>query len=116
MGRCRGPGVFAVVGTDKALLHGLNPVMAALLGMLTGIGGGVLRDVLVNQVPEVLRSDLYALAALAGSAVVVAGAVLHMSLVAAAIAGGLVCFALRFMAIRYGWRLPAAYQKHPQEK
>jgi uncharacterized membrane protein YeiH len=50
---------FAVAGTQKALVHGLNPVMAALLGMLTGIGGGMLRDVLVNEIPTVLRADLY---------------------------------------------------------
>src|SRR5690348_2253959 len=64
---------FAVAGTQKALVFGLNPVMAALLGMLTGIGGGMLRDVLVNEVPAVLRTDLYALAALGGSAVVAGG-------------------------------------------
>ena len=99
---------FAVAGTEKALVHGLNPVMAALLGMLTGIGGGMLRDVLVNQVPTVLRADLYALAALAAAAVVAGGHVLHMQPVATTIAGALLCFALRFMAIRRGWHLPAA--------
>src|ERR1700751_4724572 len=69
---------FAVAGTQKALLHGLNPLMAALLGMLTGIGGGMLRDVLVNEIPTVLRADLYALAALACAAVVAIGHVLHI--------------------------------------
>ena len=99
---------FTVVGAEKALVYGLNPVMAALLGMLTGIGGGMLRDVLVNQIPTVLRADLYALAALAGAAVVVAGNMLGLHPVAPAVVGGLLCFALRFMAIRYGWHLPAA--------
>lgn len=51
---------FAVAGAQKALLHGLGPVMSALLGMLTGIGGGMLRDVLVREIPVVLRADLYA--------------------------------------------------------
>ena len=105
---------FAVAGAEKALVFHLNPVMAALLGMLTGIGGGMLRDVLVNQIPTVLRADLYALAALAGAAAVVAGQLLGLHPVAPAVVGGLLCFALRFMAIRYGWHLPAA--RHPALK
>src|SRR5246127_1776535 len=56
-----GLGLFAVAGAEKALAFGLNPFVAALLGMLTGIGGGVLRDLLVNEIPVVLRADLYAL-------------------------------------------------------
>src|SRR5690606_18733556 len=60
---------FAVAGTHKALVFGLSPVMAALMGMLTGIGGGMARDILLAEVPAVLRSDLYAVAALAGSAI-----------------------------------------------
>jgi len=99
---------FAVAGAEKALLYGLNPVMAALLGMLTGIGGGMLRDVLVMQIPTVLRSDLYALAALVGAAIVVGGHVLGIHAAPTAIAGGLACFALRYMAIRHGWHLPHA--------
>jgi uncharacterized membrane protein YeiH len=99
---------FAVAGAEKALVHGLGPVMAALLGMLTGIGGGMLRDVLVMQIPTVLRSDLYALAALVGAAIVVGGHVLHIHAVAATLVGGLACFALRYMAIRHGWHLPSA--------
>lgn len=99
---------FAVAGAEKALVHGLNPVMAALLGMLTGIGGGMLRDVLVMQIPAVLRSDLYALAALVGAAIVVGGHVLNIHAVATTVVGGLACFALRYMAIRHGWHLPSA--------
>ena len=83
-------------------------MMAALLGMLTGIGGGMLRDVLVAQIPIVLRADLYAMAALGGVAVVVIAPLLHVPAIAAAIAGGALCFALRFGAIRYGWHLPTA--------
>ena len=99
---------FAVAGAEKALVYGLNPLMAALLGMLTGIGGGMLRDVLVMRIPTVLRSDLYALAALAGAAVVVGGHVLRIQPVATTIAGGVLCFALRYMAIRHAWHLPSA--------
>jgi uncharacterized membrane protein YeiH len=99
---------FAVAGAEKALAYGLAPVMAALLGMVTGIGGGMLRDLLVTEIPVVLRSDLYALAALAGAAAVVAGHELHFPPVATAIVSGALCFALRFMAIQYGWHLPRA--------
>jgi len=99
---------FAVAGAEKALLHGIHPMMAALLGMVTGIGGGMLRDVLVSEIPAVLRADLYALAALAGASVVVSAHLLHLSPLAAAVAGGGLCFALRFMAIRHGWHLPTA--------
>lgn len=100
---------FAVAGAEKALVHGVNPVMAALLGMLTGIGGGMLRDMMVVEIPVVLRADLYALAALAGAIVVVAGHVLHISPIATTIVGGVLCFALRYMAICHGWHLPAAW-------
>jgi uncharacterized membrane protein YeiH len=103
-----GLALFAVSGTQKALAFGLNPVMAALLGMLTGIGGGMTRDVLLAEIPTVLRADLYAVAALAGAAVVVIGDALQLSSAAVTIAGAAFCFGLRLMAIHYGWHLPIA--------
>jgi uncharacterized membrane protein YeiH len=103
-----GLALFAVVGTQKALAFGLNPVMAALLGMVTGIGGGMLRDVLVTEIPIVLRADLYAVAALAGAALVAAGHMLHLPSAPVVIAGAALCFGLRLGAIRYGWHLPRA--------
>ena len=111
-----GLALFAVSGTQKALAFGLEPVMAALLGMLTGIGGGMVRDVLVAEIPAVLRSDLYAVAALAGASVVVIGDLLQMPSSAATIAGAALCFVLRVMAIQYGWRLPVARSKQSVEK
>jgi uncharacterized membrane protein YeiH len=103
-----GLGLFAVSGTHKALAYGIHPFVAALLGMLTGIGGGMLRDLLVREIPVVLRSDLYALAALLGAAIVVAGHVLQWPLVPTAIGGALLCFLMRVVAIRRGWNLPIA--------
>jgi uncharacterized membrane protein YeiH len=103
-----GLALFAVVGTQKALGYRLNPVMAAVLGVLTGVGGGVLRDVLIAQVPTVLRAELYAVAALAGAIVVVVGHVLNFPPTAVAIAGAALCFGLRLVAIRRGWHLPVA--------
>jgi uncharacterized membrane protein YeiH len=107
-----GLALFAVAGTQKALAFGLNPVMAALLGMVTGIGGGIVRDILVNQPPTILHSDLYATAALAASVVVVAGPFLHLPPYAALTIGSLLCFTLRVMAIFYGWHLPIVETRH----
>jgi uncharacterized membrane protein YeiH len=103
-----GLGLFAVTGTQKALGYGLNPVTSALLGMLTGIGGGMMRDVLVAEIPNVLRSDLYAVAALAGAAVVVIGHQLGITPTIVALSGALLCFGLRLIAIRRRWQLPVA--------
>ena len=103
-----GLGLFAVSGAQKALEFGLTPVMAALLGMLTGIGGGMTRDILVAEIPTVLRTELYAVAALLGAAVVVVGHVLGLPATGVTIAGAVLCFALRVLAIRRGWHLPTA--------
>ena len=114
-----GLGLFAVTGTQKAFTFGLNPVMAALLGMLTGIGGGMTRDIVLAELPTVLRADLYAVAALAGAAVVVIGTTLRLPSPAVTIAGAVLCFGLRFIAIRRGWHLPVAgepEQPTPKER
>jgi len=103
-----GLALFAVSGAHKALVHGLNPVMSTLLGMLTGIGGGMARDVLLAEIPIVLRADLYAVAALAGAAIVVIANVLKLPSDAAVLVGAALCFGLRILAMKYGWRLPVA--------
>jgi uncharacterized membrane protein YeiH len=103
-----GLALFAVSGAGKALAFHAGPVAAMLLGMLTGIGGGMTRDLLVREIPTVLRTELYAVAALIGAAVVVIGSMLHLPSSVAATVGAVLCFALRFMAIRYGWQLPIA--------
>ncbi len=108
-----GLALFAVSGADKALAFHSGPVTATLLGMLTGIGGGMVRDVLVTDIPTVLRTELYAVAALIGAALVVIGRLLHAPSGAAAATGAVLCFGLRFMAIRRGWQLPIA---HPLEQ
>lgn len=103
-----GLALFAVTGAGKALAFHAGPVAAILLGMLTGIGGGMTRDVLVNEVPIVLRTELYAVAALIGAAAVVIGRMLHLPSTGAAVVGAILCFGLRFMAMRRGWQLPVA--------
>ncbi|MGU3493476.1 trimeric intracellular cation channel family protein [Xanthobacteraceae bacterium A53D] len=103
-----GLGVFAVTGTQKALDYGLTPLMAAILGVVTGIGGGMVRDVLTMQVPVVLRADIYAVAAFLG-AIVVAGC--HMAGIGIEISAPVgigLCFALRLLAIHRRWNLPVA--------
>ncbi len=103
-----GLGVFSVAGALKAQAFGLGPVGAMLLGMLTGIGGGMLRDVLVAQVPAVLKAELYAVAALLGAGVVVLGTALSLPVTWVAVAGVVACTGLRLFAIRRGWALPVA--------
>ncbi|HEU4829695.1 MAG TPA: TRIC cation channel family protein [Gemmatimonadales bacterium] len=103
-----GLALFAVSGALKATAAGLNPAASILLGVLTGVGGGMLRDVLVSEVPAVLRGELYASAALAGAATVVLARLLALPTPVGAISGATLCFILRYLAIRRGWRLPIA--------
>jgi uncharacterized membrane protein YeiH len=103
-----GLALFAVSGAQKALAFGATPLMAALLGMLTGIGGGIARDLLVARTPAVLRGELYAVAALGGAALVVVGDLLDWPVIPTAIAAAGTCFGLRLLAIRRGWSLPVA--------
>ncbi len=105
-----GLALFAVAGTQKALEYDIAPPMAAAMGMLTGIGGGIARDVLLAQVPLVLRAELYAVAALAGALIVALGHWLQLPPLPCALVGALVCFGLRMAAITFGWHLPVALQ------
>jgi uncharacterized membrane protein YeiH len=112
-----GLALFAVSGASKALAFHAGPVAATLLGMLTGIGGGMTRDVLVREIPTVLRTELYAVAALAGSIVVVLGSLWHFPAAGTAILGAALCFGLRFVAMRRGWHLPTArYQSQTEQE
>lgn len=103
-----GLALFAVSGTAKALEHGMGPTGAVLLGMMSGIGGGMLRDILVTETPAVLHRELYAVAALLGAALFASGSALGLPLAPTAIASAAACFLLRYMAIRRGWNLPVA--------
>ncbi|MBR0670272.1 trimeric intracellular cation channel family protein [Neoroseomonas soli] len=103
-----GLGLFAVIGAQKAIDFGINPLMAGILGMLTGIGGGMLRDLLAGEVPFVLKGDIYALAALTGGAVVSIGHVMAISPSISMLLGAAACILLRLLAIFRGWRAPVA--------
>ncbi len=109
-----GLGLFAVTGAGKALAFGLGPSGAVLLGMVSGIGGGIARDLLVVEVPSVLRRELYAVAALLGACCVVIGHLWGWPSAPMAMAGALACIVLRMLAIRRGWQLPVAgHRQHP---
>jgi uncharacterized membrane protein YeiH len=103
-----GLGLFAVTGAQKALMYGIDPVMAAALGMLSGIGGGMMRDLLAGEVPSVLRTDIYAVTALAAGGAVALGDVLDVAPPWSMLAGAALCIFLRTMAIFFGWRAPVA--------
>lgn len=101
-----GLAVFCVIGASKGLAYDLGPVQATLLGAITGIGGGMLRDVLLGEVPVVLRHELYATPALAGAAIVaVADAAGSTSDVWLGV-GAAVCLVLRLIGLRYGINAP----------
>ncbi len=101
-----GLGLFCVTGALKALDFGLGPVPAALMGMVTGIGGGMARDLLAGRVPVVFSSELYATPALAGAtwAVLAQGWGLQEGVVA--IPGVIICFGFRVLAMWRDWRAP----------
>ncbi|WP_138466707.1 trimeric intracellular cation channel family protein [Poseidonocella sp. HB161398] len=103
-----GLGVFAVSGCHKALEHGLDPLAAVLLGVMTGVGGGALRDIMSAEIPRVLREDVYAAAALAGAAVYAACHWAGLPQVPSVSGAVLLTFALRVASERFGWKLPRA--------
>jgi len=103
-----GLGLFAVAGCGKALAYGLTPVPAVLLGVLTACGGGVVRDLLVAEVPRVLREEIYAMAALLAAIIVVVGTKLQLPGVPVAIVGVLAAFLLRVVSVLRGWSAPRA--------
>ena len=101
-----GLGLFAVAGAAKALDYGIHPFLAILMGGITGVGGGTVRDVLLARVPTVLRADVYATAALAGATVVVAALKLEVPAALATVMGAVVCFGLRVVSVWLHWNLP----------
>jgi uncharacterized membrane protein YeiH len=108
-----GLGLFTVTGTLKALAAGVGPVGACVIGMLTGIGGGLVRDLLLGRIPVVLRREIYAVAALIGAVAVAvlervgAGGPLPMTAAAALV------FAIRVVALRRRWAAPVPADPPP---
>jgi uncharacterized membrane protein YeiH len=103
-----GLGLFCVTGATKALDFGLGPAQAILLGAITGIGGGMLRDVLLRDVPTVLQHDLYAIPALLGAGVLVLAQKAGSSSPLFPVLGVAVCVGVRLAALRYRVNVPIA--------
>ena len=101
-----GLALFCVTGALKASAFGLGPIPAALMGMVTGIGGGMVRDLLAGRVPVVFSSELYATPALAGAAWAVVTHELGWPTWAVALPAAALCFGWRVLALRRGWRAP----------
>jgi uncharacterized membrane protein YeiH len=101
-----GLSVFAVIGTSKALAFGLGVGPAIILGAVTGVGGGTIRDTLVQQIPSVLRSGLYAIPALIAAALTAAAVQAGVYGLAAALVAAAACFAVRMVGVHFKLNAP----------
>jgi len=106
-----GLSVFTVTGTVIALDASLGPAPAALLGMLTGVGGGVLRDVLAAEVPLIFRSEVYAVASMLGAVIIIIASQAGISEIPAEILAALATFILRTVSVQRRWKIPVARPK-----
>lgn len=110
-----GLSLFAVTGAAKALELGAGVGQAILLGAVTAVGGGTIRDVLVRRIPTVLRSELYAIPALLGAGVVVGSARLGLDVLVASFVGAALCFVVRLLGVRFGLDAPHPPGSPPEE-
>jgi uncharacterized membrane protein YeiH len=101
-----GLSLFAVTGAGKALELGLGPAQAVILGAVTGVGGGTLRDVLVRQIPSVLSSGLYAIPALLGATAAVLATRLGVHELAGAVGAAALCFGVRMVGVHFDLNAP----------
>jgi uncharacterized membrane protein YeiH len=101
-----GLSLFAVTGASKALDFGLGAGQAVILGAITAVGGGTVRDVLVRRVPAVLQSGLYAIPAIIGAAITVATIRTEVFGPVTAVAAAAVCFLVRMVGVRYDLNAP----------
>jgi uncharacterized membrane protein YeiH len=101
-----GLSVFAVTGASKALDFGLGPAQAVILGTITGVGGGTLRDVLIGQIPSVLRTGLYAVPALVGATITVAATLLGVYGLPAATVAASACLLIRLLGVHFRLNAP----------
>ncbi|GIG60283.1 membrane protein [Longispora fulva] len=106
-----GLGLFTVTGTLKALSAGVPPAGACLIGMITGIGGGMLRDVFTGEIPVVLRREVYALASLAGAIVITVASRLEWGSPAITIGAAVLVFGLRLVFVKSSWQVPVAQER-----
>jgi uncharacterized membrane protein YeiH len=100
--------LFAVTGAAKAREHGSNGWVVVMLGTITGVGGGVVRDLLLGKVPAVLTADVYASAAALGALALWFAVRLKLTPAWAMAIGFVVCFGVRLAAVAFDWQLPRA--------
>jgi uncharacterized membrane protein YeiH len=103
-----GLSLLTVAGAEKAIESKLTPIAVVMMGAISGVGGFTLRDILLAEVPAVLRTDFLATAAIIGATVLIVARHLKLSAGWAALLGGGVCFVLRVVAVWQHWRLPTA--------
>ena len=101
-----GLGVFAVLGASKALDTGLGVAPALALGVISGVGGGTVRDVMTGQVPTVFRAELYAIPAMIAAALAVLSVRLEVYGTLSAVGAVLVCVVIRVVSARREWNAP----------
>jgi uncharacterized membrane protein YeiH len=111
-----GLSVFAVTGARKAIAYGHNYEVAVLLGIVTAVGGGVIRDILLTRIPVILQKEIYASAAMVGALIIVGGDYLHYPKEIFSVVAILCCFALRFLGLHFHLNLPSFSQKDSVEK
>ena len=113
-----GLGIFAVIGARAGMTEGYgdNALLCIFLGMLTGVGGGVLRDMMCADIPFVLRKHIYAVAAIAGAVVFYYTVAFGLDQSVASLLGMLTTFLMRVLAWHYRWNLPRAVINDPKGK
>jgi uncharacterized membrane protein YeiH len=110
-----GLGLFAVVGAGKALAFGLGGGQAVILGAITAVGGGTMRDVLIREIPAVLQSGLYAIPAIIGAGITVAATLAGVFGATTAVAAAAVCFLVRMLGVRYHLNAPRPPDARPPQ-
>jgi uncharacterized membrane protein YeiH len=103
---CIGLGLFVVVGVEKTLAFGFQPWVAITMGVITGSVGGMLRDVLINEIPLVFRKEIYALACVIGGVVFTILYTLQMNPIANQVITAGVVILIRILAVKFQWHLP----------
>lgn len=101
-----GLAVFVAIGVDKALSYGASPMVAVIMGVLTGCGGGIIRDVLAREIPMIFRTEVYATACIAGGMMHTLALAANADVELASIAGMITTLLIRLAAIRWHLYLP----------
>ncbi|WP_434356864.1 TRIC cation channel family protein [Parasalinivibrio latis] len=102
-----GLAVFVAIGVNKALQFGASPMVAVIMGVMTGCGGGIIRDILAREIPMVLRTEVYATACIAGGCIHTIALAMGSDAVTSSIAGIMTTLLIRLAAIRWHLSLPA---------